>query len=134
MTDDIPAKQPAGERSTTAPPRSTAAAPARFPQELPDGPAEALCAQVDPEAFFPPKGSASAAAKAICGRCELLDPCRQYALTARVTGGYPVSGIWGGTSEADRTRLRRAAAAAAVDELVVDLVDLVDHDVASDVA
>jgi len=86
-----------------------------------------VCAQVDPELWFPEKGGSNRAAKALCGVCEFLNPCRRYALTARAVG-VPVSGIWGGTSERDRARVRSAVVDHVLDE------DLVDHDVAEDVA
>ena len=74
-----------------------------------------LCAQVDPELFFPEKGSPSAPAKKLCATCEFLAPCLEYGMTARI-GGMPVQGVWGGTSARDRAALRR--------ELVpVDVVD-----------
>ena len=39
----------------------------------------------------------NAAAKAICGRCPVLQQCREYALTARETYG-----TWGGLDELER--------------------------------
>lgn len=83
-----------------------------------------LCAQTDPELFFPHKGGTSAPAKRICGRCEFLNPCRRYALTAR-GGDRPVTGVWGGTSERDRQRIRRAMTEAfgLEDQAHVDVVD-----------
>lgn len=99
--------------------------------ELPAGPeaplfdGTQLCAQVDPELFFPDKGGSVRSAKQLCGVCEFLTPCRRYAMTAWVAG-YPVSGVWGGTSETDRRHLRRAAAAAAAQRVEV-LDDLLDH-------
>jgi WhiB family redox-sensing transcriptional regulator len=96
-----------------------------------------LCAQVDPELFFPQKGGTTRPAKSLCSSCDMLVPCRRWALTARV-GGYPIDGVWGGTSQRDRERIRRSVAAlevvaeldvAAVDQLLAD-VAVVDQDVA----
>jgi WhiB family transcriptional regulator, redox-sensing transcriptional regulator len=64
----------------------------------------ALCAQTDPEAFFPEKGGSTREAKRICGGCEVRAECLEYALA-----NDERFGIWGGLSERERRRLRRAA-------------------------
>lgn len=64
----------------------------------------ALCAQTDPEAFFPEKGGSTREAKRICSGCEVRAECLEYAL-----GHDERFGIWGGLSERERRRLRRAA-------------------------
>ena len=56
--------------------------------------ASALCAQTDPELFFPEKGGSTREAKALCRRCPVRDDCLDYAL-----GHDERFGIWGGTSE-----------------------------------
>ncbi len=63
---------------------------------------DALCAQADPEAFFPEKGGSTRAAKSICGRCPAKEACLQYALD-----NDERHGIWGGLSEPERRELRR---------------------------
>ena len=73
-------------------------------QENTDWMRDGLCAQTDPEEFFPGKGSDTRPAKAVCAGCPVLDECRTYAL-----GRPGLSGIWGGTSERERKALRRAA-------------------------
>ena len=40
----------------------------------------ALCAQTDPEAFFPEKGGSTREAKKVCLTCEVRDDCLEYAL------------------------------------------------------
>src|SRR5699024_11264322 len=40
----------------------------------------ALCAQTDPEAFFPEKGGSTREAKKICTGCEVKAECLEYAL------------------------------------------------------
>jgi len=40
----------------------------------------ALCAQTDPEAFFPEKGGSTREAKRVCATCEVREECLQYAL------------------------------------------------------
>ena len=62
----------------------------------------ALCAQTDPEAFFPEKGGSTREAKKICGGCEVRAECLEYALAHDERFG-----IWGGMSERERRRLRR---------------------------
>ena len=63
----------------------------------------ALCAQTDPEAFFPEKGGSTREAKRICLGCEVRDECLDYALA-----NDERFGIWGGLSERERRRLKRA--------------------------
>jgi WhiB family redox-sensing transcriptional regulator len=62
----------------------------------------ALCAQTDPEAFFPEKGGSTREAKRICLGCEVKDDCLDYALAHDERFG-----IWGGLSERERRRLKR---------------------------
>ncbi|GAA4744236.1 hypothetical protein GCM10023328_27550 [Modestobacter marinus] len=64
----------------------------------------ALCAETDPEAFFPEKGGSTREAKKICTGCEVRAECLEYALTMDERFG-----IWGGLSERERRRLRRRA-------------------------
>jgi WhiB family redox-sensing transcriptional regulator len=62
----------------------------------------ALCAQTDPEAFFPEKGGSTREAKRICLGCEVKNACLEYALS-----NDERFGIWGGLSERERRRLKR---------------------------
>jgi WhiB family redox-sensing transcriptional regulator len=64
----------------------------------------ALCAQTDPEAFFPEKGGSTREAKRICVGCEVRVECLDYALA-----NDERFGIWGGLSERERRRLKRRA-------------------------
>ena len=64
----------------------------------------ALCAQTDPEAFFPEKGGSTREAKLVCRSCEVRTECLEYALEHDERFG-----IWGGLSERERRRLKRAA-------------------------
>jgi WhiB family redox-sensing transcriptional regulator len=63
---------------------------------------KALCAQTDPEAFFPEKGGSTREAKRICLGCDVKDACLEYALA-----NDERFGIWGGLSERERRRLKR---------------------------
>lgn len=69
----------------------------------------ALCAQTDPEAFFPEKGGSTREAKRICSGCEVKAECLDYALAHDERFG-----IWGGLSERERRRLRRGEISAAI--------------------
>jgi hypothetical protein len=73
-----------------------------------------LCAETDPDAFFPKDyfddetGKSAAcsyenerAIKAVCSECPLKLECLMYAVT---TGQH---GIWGGTTENERKVIRR---------------------------
>lgn len=64
----------------------------------------ALCAQTDPEAFFPEKGGSTREAKKICTGCEVRSECLEYALAHDERFG-----IWGGLSERERRRLKKRA-------------------------
>ncbi len=64
----------------------------------------ALCAQTDPESFFPEKGGSTREAKKVCIGCEVRPECLEYAL-----GHDERFGIWGGLSERERRRLKKAA-------------------------
>ena len=65
---------------------------------------KALCAQTDPEAFFPEKGGSTREAKRVCLSCEVKDDCLEYALA-----NDERFGIWGGLSERERRRLKKRA-------------------------
>jgi WhiB family redox-sensing transcriptional regulator len=65
---------------------------------------DALCAQTDPEAFFPEKGGSTRDAKRICASCDVRDQCLEYALQ-----NDERFGIWGGLSERERRRLKHRA-------------------------
>lgn len=65
---------------------------------------DALCAQTDPEAFFPEKGGSTRDAKKVCTACPVRQECLDYALEKDERFG-----IWGGLSERERRRLRKKA-------------------------
>jgi WhiB family redox-sensing transcriptional regulator len=64
----------------------------------------ALCAQTDPEAFFPEKGGSTREAKKVCLGCDVRGECLEYALAHDERFG-----IWGGLSERERRRLKKSA-------------------------
>lgn len=63
--------------------------------------AVALCSEVDPESWFPEKGSPSQFVKDMCRRCELEGDCLEWALT------HDEEGVWGGTTENERRNIKR---------------------------
>ena len=65
---------------------------------------DALCAQTDPEAFFPEKGGSTREAKKVCLTCEVRDDCLESALM-----NDERFGIWGGLSERERRKLKKRA-------------------------
>ena len=64
---------------------------------------DALCAETDPEAFFPEKGGSTREAKRVCSGCDVRAECLESALA-----NDERFGIWGGLSERERRRLRLA--------------------------
>ena len=69
------------------------------------------CRDTDPDLFFPVGTTGPAIeqienAKSVCDTCEAKQPCLEFALTTNQD-----SGIWGGTSEEERRKLRKQYAA-----------------------
>jgi WhiB family redox-sensing transcriptional regulator len=62
----------------------------------------AMCAQTDPEAFFPGKGRSPRDAVKVCQRCQVRAECLAWAVEHDVRFG-----VWGGTTARDRRRMRR---------------------------
>ena len=62
---------------------------------------DGLCAETDPEAFFPEKGGSTREAKRVCAGCPVRLQCLEFALQ-----GDERFGIWGGLSERERRRIR----------------------------
>lgn len=60
------------------------------------------CRGMDPDIFFPDRGDSLAPAKEICVECIVKDECLEYA----VEHGERF-GVWGGTSERERRRIRK---------------------------
>jgi WhiB family redox-sensing transcriptional regulator len=79
----------------------TADALARLLSERLEWQEDAVCAQTDPEAFFPEKGGSTRDAKMVCLGCPVQDQCLQYALDNQERFG-----IWGGLSERERRKLQ----------------------------
>ena len=67
----------------------------------------AACLDEDPELFFPVGNTGPALlqiqeAKAVCARCEVVDPCLRLAIDSNKD-----TGVFGGLSEEERQTLRR---------------------------
>ncbi len=76
--------------------------------DLEDWRNKAACRDTDPDLFFPVGSTGLAleqieAAKAVCLTCEAQAPCLEFALATNQE-----SGVWGGTCEDERRRLRKA--------------------------
>jgi WhiB family redox-sensing transcriptional regulator len=69
--------------------------------DQPDWYRDALCAQTDPEAFYPEQGGSTRDAKRVCLRCPVSDACLQYALD-----NGEQFGVWGGLSSFERRILK----------------------------
>jgi WhiB family redox-sensing transcriptional regulator len=68
----------------------------------------AACRDTNPDLFFPVGTTGPAIeqidqAKAVCNECESQSPCLEFALITNQD-----SGVWGGTSEEERRKLRKA--------------------------
>lgn len=95
----------------------------------PDFGGREACKGVDPELFFPASASRDAAAPAlrVCASCPVWRSCRAYAVAE------DLDGVWGGTTDADRRRLRRPVSDPPVRTAAV-VVDLVERGLSVDQA
>jgi WhiB family transcriptional regulator, redox-sensing transcriptional regulator len=66
---------------------------------------EGLCGQVGADFFYPEKGESAAPAKRVCAACPVRLRCLEHALNTD-----ELYGIWGGTTEEERRRIRVAGA------------------------
>ncbi|MDP9023165.1 MAG: WhiB family transcriptional regulator [Actinomycetota bacterium] len=68
---------------------------------------QAACMDQDPELFFPvgttgPAVDQAATAKQVCARCEVREPCLEFALSTNQDAG-----VWGGLTEEERRTVKR---------------------------
>lgn len=70
--------------------------------QAPEWHGNALCAQVDPELWFPEKGQSPRPALAICRRCSAKDSCLQDALRDEAERGGRLFGVRGGKTALQR--------------------------------
>ena len=71
--------------------------------DRPDWQIAAACRGVDPDLFFTERGEKTSDAKAVCRGCPVREDCLEYAMA-----NVEKFGVWGGLSERERRRLRRA--------------------------
>ena len=76
--------------------------------DLADWRERAACRDTDPDLFFPVGTTGQAinqidAAKMVCHQCEARTECLEFALATNQE-----SGVWGGASEEERRKLRKA--------------------------
>lgn len=67
---------------------------------------EGICAQTDPESFFPEKGESTKAAKRVCMGCPVRGACLEFALQRNERFG-----VWGAKSERERRAIAKQRAA-----------------------
>ncbi len=75
-----------------------------------------LCAEADPDFWFPPEKTSPMGAQRECCRCPVMTECLEYALTNPGKAEY---GVWGGLSERERRLLQDRPAPAVIDPLPV---------------
>lgn len=63
------------------------------------------CLDTPAEMFFPERGGSVDEAKAVCSSCRIREACLEYAIA-----NNEQFGIWGGHTERERRRIRRAMA------------------------
>lgn len=85
-----------GEAPSGVSPVPTLLGPLTDAEWMDDG----LCAQTDPEEFFPEKGGSTRDAKAVCVKCTVAADCLDWALAHNERFG-----IWGGLSERERRQI-----------------------------
>lgn len=71
---------------------------------------QAACLHEDPDLFFPIGNSGPTLvqideAKAVCGRCPVVEQCLDWAVHV-----VQVDGIWGGMTESERRAMKRREA------------------------
>ena len=76
-----------------------------YPLYPPSWTEQALCAEVDPEIFFPEKGGSTRDPKRICRPCDVRAECLEFALDSGEKFG-----VWGGFSERERRAMKPQAA------------------------
>lgn len=80
---------------------------------------QALCAQTDPEAFFPDKGGSTREAKKMCASCTVVEQCLEYAMARDERFG-----IWGGKSERERRAMKRPKLSANQERVLREMSEL----------
>ena len=66
--------------------------------------ADAACKGINPNFFYPQDRTSTEAAKTFCRGCAVREACLAYALAH-----HEGLGVWGGTTERERVRIRKDA-------------------------
>lgn len=90
--------------------------------QLPAWRHDGACNGVVDDRFFPERGQSTRPAKDICAGCKVRETCLEYALE-----NGEKFGIWGGTSERERRRIRRQRKLAKVTSTVVEAASTLAH-------
>lgn len=61
-----------------------------------------ICAQTDPESFFPEKGGSTKESKRVCLSCDVRKECLDFAIK-----NDERFGVWGGLTERERRKLKK---------------------------
>lgn len=77
-----------------------------IPFERPDWMHDGECRHHPEVNFFPERGESPEPAKTICRTCPVAGPCLNYALNLP---HQPLLGVWSGTTELTRRRLRKTS-------------------------
>ena len=67
--------------------------------------------ELNPDEWFPERGSSTKKAKAICNQCPVQEPCLEQALQRGERFG-----IWGGKSERERRAIRKERKMAPIED------------------
>lgn len=100
--DRINQEKSRDEKYGTARPKQNTFTEVLTLSNLPEWHDQAVCKGKDPDLWFLDRGDSSAEAKAICAECPVEAECLDWALTRKEPRG-----IWGGTSERERRRIRQ---------------------------
>ena len=89
----------------------------------PPGPwvGQGLCLGSYSDIFFPYKGGSSMAARRVCARCPVWRECLDYATFVILA----TDGVWGGTTQQERQRLRSGSLT--IEEVTLRLARLKGH-------
>ena len=82
----------------------------------------AMCLDLDTESFYPQRGESTVVIKMICKSCPVVKPCLEYAMR-----NMEKFGIWGGTSERERRRMRTARARNAKADMQISITHLIEQ-------
>jgi WhiB family redox-sensing transcriptional regulator len=80
----------------------------------------AMCQDLNTEDFYPQRGESTVHIKMICRSCPVVKPCLEYSMR-----NMEKFGIWGGTSERERRKMRTARARNAKADMHISITNLI---------